>query len=131
MDESTKLKDRFVRGLREFLQQSYGFEKVYTFGKKNEFGIEEDLGGFLFNKLSCDNLYSFDLKKKKEILNDINAFAISNRFESKFDNEEYLKLKIGEKNYMIYTYIEEGYAGEISIIVREPMDDFIKKILSQ
>ena len=117
--------------------KSYGTKNHYTSGESDfEAGIKgdeqsisyvlkrrdpnksKDISGFCFRKDLC----SFPPQNADSILSEVHSFAKNQGIESVLDKNRYLKeekrsltLNIGRERYGVSTFIDEGYAGEISI----------------
>ena len=68
-------------------------------------------------------------KNEDEILQSINIFTKGGCLESEL-KEDYLVLKIDEKDYLVTVSIDGGYAGEIDVSFGEsPINSYREKVL--
>jgi len=145
MTDNTSLqeKNNFVISLRDYLMESYGTDKHYTFGEGDFEGRMDDNGssasyslvrrdpnkprdisGFCFRKDLCMG-FSVPSDDKK-ILMDIQEFSEKKKIKNELIEHKigdrdinYLKIIIAGKEYMISAYIDDGYAGEMDVYFTE------------
>ena len=143
MDE-LKLKNNFVRELRNYLQEMYGTSHNYTYGKgdfearKNKGAYElvrkpinapEDLSGFCFRKDLCTS----PPFNKINLLEDIIRFIsirkdLECRLLDKHKNHDYLDITFNKKEYLLSAHIGGGYADDINISLMESPTNILKSI---
>ena len=117
-------KNEFVYSLVEYLQSKYRTEYYRVSGSgsfegKNIDGAycsvcrdSDDLNGFSFRKDLC-NFVPFD---GIDVLKDIYEFAcLDSDIYSVFDEDRRLKIRFGDKDYLVTSFIDGGYAGVIGV----------------
>lgn len=131
-DELIK-KNEFVIALRDHLQSKYQTEYNYTSGDgdskakivdgayclTNKDPDElKDLSGFCFRKDLC----SCPPRKESEILREIHNFSLEKNLESELDETGNTTIKLEKNKYLITSYIDGGYAGNINVnIMKLPL----------
>ena len=121
-------KNKFVLALREYLKSRYKTEYHYTCGEGdfdgqkagNAYGLvrrdlnkSRDIRGFCFRKDLC----YWAPQNEAEVLRDVYNFSQRDKnLESVLDEEgKNLTIKFGNQEYLVTSYIDGGYAGEISV----------------
>ena len=132
-------KNNFVISLREHLKSIYNTRYHYTFGEsdfeyqkidKGYSLIDRDpnkprnISGFYFRKDLC----SWLPQNATEVLKEIHDFASKDKnLESVLrEDKKDLKITFGDKDYLVTSYINNSYAGNIVVWFRNP---YFEKIL--
>jgi len=121
-------KNEFVLALREHLMSKYSTRHHYTEGEGNfesqKIGgayclvrrdpkKSRDISGFYFRKDLCP----WAPQNSQDVLKDVHNFSQRDKnLESVLDEEgKNLTIKFGNQEYLVTSYIDGGYAGEISV----------------
>ena len=121
-------KNRFVLDLREHLKSIYRTENHYTYGEsdfeskkvgnmfswvRRDLSKPKDISGFCFRK----NLCSRPPQSVLNVLKEIHEFSLRDKnLESVLEKDGgNLEIKFGDKKYLVTSYIDGGYAGEVSV----------------
>ena len=125
-------KNEFVLALREHLKSRYGAEHHYTCGE-GDFESQRvgdayclvcrnpnkprDINGFYFRKDLC----FWPPQSEADVLKEVHDFSSRDEnLESILGKDgKNLKIKFDDKEYLVSSYIDKGYAGEISIHLME------------
>ena len=135
-----KSKNKFVLALREYLKSRYKTEYHYTCGEGdfdgqkvgNAYGLvrrdlnkSRDIRGFCFRKDLC----CWAPQNEAEVLRDVYNFSQRDKnLESVLDEDgKKLRIRFGDKEYLVTSYIDDGYAGEINVHFIE-LPDFFEKV---
>ena len=133
-------KNNFVIELRDYLQKTYQTKYNYTCGA-GDFEVSgangtytlilrspnkpKNISGFYFRKDLC----FFAPQSEKAILENINTFSSTKTdIESKLEENNKLTIKLGNKEYIVISHIEQGYAGEIGVYFMELPNFSIKVV---
>lgn len=125
-------KNEFVIALREYLKSKYNTNYHYTCGEddfeskkiddayclfRRDSDNEKNISGFFFRKDLCSPIP----KNASEILKNIYEFSQNKKnIESELRGDgKGMKVKIGDRKYLVNSYIDEGHAGEISVSFME------------
>ena len=129
MTAESDQKNEFVLALREHLASTYHTEHHYTSGAGDFAGQtidggayrlaprdqtkSKDISGFYFRKDLC----SWVPQHASDVLRNIYDFSQRDRhLESVFDPEgESLTIRFEHQEYLVTSFIDDGYAGEISV----------------
>jgi len=128
MPKELDRKNEFVLALREYLKSKYHTEHHYTCGERDFEGQKiggayylvrrdsnkpKDISGFYFRKDLC----FWEPQNASEVLKDVHDFCHREKnLESVLGKEgKNLTIKFGDNEYLVTSYIDVGYAGEISV----------------
>jgi hypothetical protein len=138
----TKLnqKNEFVLALREHLMSKYSTEHHYTCGEgdfegqkvgdaycsvRRDLNEPTDINGFYFRKDLCFQPPQSEADVLKEVSD---FFQRDKNLESALEeNGKDLKIRFGDKEYLVTSYIDKGYAGEINVHFME-LPRFFEKV---
>jgi hypothetical protein len=132
MSTELEQKNKFIHSLIEHLKSKYHTEHHYTCGEGNFKGQKiggayclvrkdpnklKEISAFYFRK----NLCSCAPQNVSVVLKDIHNFSVREKSLESVFGEDGKKLTIlfGYKKYMVTSYIDEGYAGEINVSFME------------
>lgn len=142
MSEELNQKNDFVLALRDYLMSKYSTEHHYTCGEgdfegqkvggayclvRRDSNEPKDISGFYFRKDLC----SLVPQKELDVLRDVYNFSQDDKnLESVLgEDEKNLTIRFGDDNYLVTSYIDGGYAGEISVHFMELPRFFCKRKL--
>lgn len=121
-------KNKFVTDLRDHLISLYKTKQHYTYGEgefkaqmkgnvyclsRKDLNEKDNISGFCFRNDLCD----CPPEDIGQVLKDIQVFSLKDEsIESRLDTiAKSLEIKLNDKKYLIHSFIDEGYAGEISV----------------
>jgi hypothetical protein len=131
MTTALQNKNDFVIDLKHYLKSQYGTEHCYTNGegefegKKTAEGAyvsvrrdpskPKDISGFCFRKDLCEHPPG----TANGILKEIHSFASQKPDCKSTLDKDTLTIRFGKKEYLVTSFIDGGYAGEIDIYFME------------
>jgi len=132
MSEELNQKNEFVLSLREHLMSKYSTKHHYTCGEgdfegqkigsayclvRRDPNTPRDISGFCFRRDLC----SWAPQNASDVLKDVYDFSQREKnLESVLDKQEKkLTITFGNRKYSVTSYIDKGYAGEISVSFME------------